>query len=300
MKILVTGSGGQLGRTIMNSSRYMEHEFIFTSHAGERPAACPEGASWACLDITDRESVRRIVAENEAEIIINCAGYTDVAGAEKEPQKAFLINSEAVSYLAQAARETGAMLMHISTDYVFDGYASTPYREDDPASPLSEYGRSKLEGEKAVLASGCRYMIFRTAWLFSPYGKNFVRTIMMKADAQSSISVVSDQIGTPTYASDLVEAIFHIVDEGMLDKEGIYNFTNEGVCSWYDFAKEICAETGSLCVVSPCSTNDYPTNVRRPQYSVLDKRRFKETFGRDIPHWRDSLSFCIKEIEKFG
>lgn len=296
MKILVTGSGGQLGQTIMNSSHHPDHEFVFTVH---RPSGGAED-NLVQLDVTDREAVRRIVRDNGIELIINCAGYTDVAKAEIEPEKAFLINSTAVSYLAEAAKENNAVLFHISTDYVFDGTASAPYREEDAALPVSVYGRSKLAGEEAVTASGCRFMIFRTAWLFSLYGRNFVKTILGKSETQASISVVSDQIGTPTYASDLVEAIFDIIDGNMLDREGIYNYTNEGVCSWYDFAKEICAVKGSPAIVVPCSTNDYPSNVRRPQYSVLDKRKFKETFNHEIPHWRDSLSFCIKEIEKFG
>ena len=296
MKILITGAGGQLGQTIMNSTHDMDHELFFTARKPDMTSV----KRCLPLDITDKEKVCKFLSDTSVDVIRNCAGYTDVAKAETDSAEAFRINAAAVANLADAARQYDALLVHISTDYVFDGKSSVPYKEDDKAEPVNEYGRSKLAGEQAVLQSGCRYMIFRTSWLYSIYGRNFFKTIMNKADENSSINVVSDQVGTPTYAGDLMEALFHIIDEGMTDKVGVYNFTNEGVCSWYDFAKQICAETGSLCEVMPCSTREYPSNVIRPSYSVLDKARFKKTFGSDIPHWKDSLSFCVSELEKFG
>lgn len=301
MKILVTGSRGQLGQTIMNSSHINEHEFIFSAHtANENTDVLP-------LDITDQAAVATLIKEKGIELIINCAGYTDVARAETESEKAHLINAGAVANLAKAAKANDATLIHISTDYIFDGNATVPYKETDVAHPISEYGKSKLAGEEEILKEGCRYLIIRTSWLFSRYGKNFVKTILKKAesirqngDITQKISVVSDQVGTPTYAPDLVEAIFEIISNGQLDKEGIYNYSNEGQCSWYDFASEICSQSAKSIKVLPCSTSDYPTNVRRPGYSVLDKTKFKETFHQDIPHWSQSLSKCLMEIEKFG
>ena len=296
MKILITGARGQLGQTIKNSTHGLDHELFFA-------ARIPDSISdqqYVHLDITDRENIHKVLSDNSIDIIINCAGYTDVAKAETDSSETFRINAEAVAELADAARQHDVLLIHISTDYIFDGRSSVPYKEGDNAEPVNEYGRSKLAGERAVLESGCRYMIFRTSWLYSIYGKNFFTTIVRKADEHPVVKVVSDQVGTPTYAGDLVEAIFHIIDEGMTDRQGIYNFTNEGVCSWYDFAKLICKEIGSLCEVMPCNTDEYPTNVNRPSYSVLDKTRIKYTFGLEIPHWTDSLSFCVSEIEKFG
>ena len=301
MRILVTGSSGQLGQAIMNSSHDLDHEIVFTARTIVPSPSCYSSRHQLLqLDVTDSEAVSELVREQDIEVVINCAGYTDVARAETEPEKAYLLNEHAAANLARAAKENDAVLIHISTDYIFDGQSSVPYREEDHAEPLGEYGRSKLAGENAVIASGCRYFILRTAWLFSRFGRNFLKTILKKSSEQSMLNVVADQIGTPTYAPDLVDAIFTIIDEGMLDRTGIYNFTNEGVCSWYDFAKEICEVSGSLCTVMPCSTDDYPTNVSRPHYSVLDKRKFKDTFGMEISHWKDSVTFCVTEIEKFG
>lgn len=325
MKILVTGSRGQLGQAIMNSSHAGGHEFIFSARqtipAENAPAtkvqAAVFGPQYHPLDITDSAAVDALVREKGIEIIINCAGYTDVARAELEPEKAHQINAAAVTNLAMAAKANDAVLIHISTDYIFDGNSRIPYKETDEALPISEYGKSKLAGEKAVLDAGCRYLILRTSWLFSRYGKNFVRTILKKAesirqsdDTTKTINVVSDQIGNPTYATDLVEAIFEIINNNQLPnddnrgREGIYNFSNEGQCSWYEFAAEICRQSAkpdqTNPKVLPCTTADYPSNVRRPSYSVLDKTKFKETFQQDIPHWSQSLSKCLQEIEKFG
>ncbi len=307
MKILVTGCGGQLGQAVMDSSHVGEHEFIFTARApellsgGDRPEEVASGRPTVLpLDITDRDAVADMLGANDIDLILNCAGYTDVARAETEPEKARKINAEAVACLAEAARDNDALLIHISTDYIFDGKSSVPYTEEDVPLPVSEYGRSKIEGERAVMDSGCRYLIVRTSWLFSRYGHNFLKTILKKSAEQPSLTVVADQTGTPTYAPDLVDAIFHVINGNMTDRTGIYNYTCEGVCSWYEFAKEICAVAGRKCDVVPCRTEDYPSNVKRPRYSVLDKRKFKETFGVEISHWKDSVSVCVSEIEKFG
>ena len=285
-RILITGANGQLGRELSRLGAVSPNEYIQTDVAE--------------LDITDAAAVLEMASNTKAEFIINCAAYTNVDKAEDDEQTAHLINCTATANLAAAAKQVGATLIHVSTDYVFDGCGCTPYTEEAAVAPTGAYGRTKLAGEQAVAESGCKHIIIRTAWLYSPFGRNFVKTMRTLTAERELLQVVFDQVGSPTYAGDLADAILHIVEGGTCEAYGTYHYSNEGVCSWYDFAKEICAETGSLCVVSPCSTNDYPTNVRRPQYSVLDKRRFKETFGRDLPHWRDSLSFCIKEIEKFG
>lgn len=292
MNILVTGCMGQLGRSFRNAMVLSDHRCIFTD--------VREGEDVMALDITDQEAVSAAVKDNSVDLIVNCAAYTNVNKAEEEEDLAYRINALAPGILAKAAKDAGALLIHISTDYVFDGTGYIPYSEDMPVSPLSAYGRTKQAGEQLIADSGCRYMIFRTAWLYSSFGGNFVQTIYDKTASQPVISVVSDQIGTPTYAQDLADAIFGIIESGMLDKTGIYHYTNEGVCSWYDFAKEICDMSGHLCDVRPCRTSDYPTKTRRPHYSVLDKTKVKETFGIEIPHWKDSLMFCIRQIEEKG
>lgn len=284
MNILVTGGNGQLGCSFKEKAADSGHRFIF---ADVRPGGD------MVLDVTDQDALCKAVSENDIDIIMNCAGYTDVARAETEEELAFRINAEAVANMAEAARRNDAVLIHVSTDYVFDGMAGVPYKEDDMTSPVSAYGRTKLAGEKAVIDSGCRYMILRIAWLYSRFGKNFVKTIYEKSSQQPVLKVVTDQVGSPTYAGDLVDFVLNVIDADMLDRQGIYNFTNEGVCSWYDLAWEICDMSGHLCEVMPCMTSDYPTGVRRPFYSVLDKSKIKNVFGVDIPHWKDSLRFCL-------
>lgn len=291
MNVLVTGGCGQLGRSIAVLAEGSGHQFIYTGLNADAEAGV------VALDITDVEAVRGIVKEYEIGAIINCAGYTDVERAESEEDKAFAANAEAVGILASAAKEIGATLIHISTDYIFDGHSSEPYGEDAEPAPLSAYGRSKLAGELAVLASGCPYIILRTSWLYSPYGKNFVKTILSKSASQPSLKVVCDQIGTPTYAGDLAEFILLLLEPENIVRHGIYNYTNEGVCSWYDLAWEVCDLSGNLCEVLPCSTGDYPVKAARPHYSVLDKTKVKETFGIGIPHWKDSLRYCLGQIE---
>ena len=288
MNILVTGGSGQLGCSIRDAAKDSEHKFIFSD--------LKAGDDVVCLDITDSNAVAAFVAEHSTDVIVNCAGYTDVERAESEEDVAHRVNAEAVSVLAAAAKTAGATLIHISTDYVFDGCSSVPYGEAVAPAPLSAYGRSKFAGELAVLASGCRHIIIRTSWLYSPYGKNFVKTILAKSAELPVLKVVSDQIGTPTYAGDLAEFILTLLEPGNLEKTGIYNYTNEGVCSWFDLAYEVCEISGNLCEVIPCRTGEYPVKAVRPHYSVLDKAKVKETFGIGIPHWKDSLRYCIDKL----
>lgn len=292
MKILVTGCLGQLGREVVHVSRDFGHTYIFTCRNG--------GDGLVALDIADADAVERLVCENGVDVIINCAAYTDVNRAEDEEETAYAINAEAVRILAEAASKAGALLIHVSTDYVFDGTSCRPYREDDPICPLSAYARTKAAGEQAVVASGCRYMIFRVSWLYGVCKGNFVKTMIDRTASMPVVNVVCDQIGTPTFARDFAYAIFAVLESGRLDCTGIYNYSNEGVCSWYDFAKEICDLAGHLCEVRPCMSSDYPSKVRRPHFSVLDKSLIKKTFGIEIPHWKDSLSVCISRMAEKG
>ena len=251
------------------------------------------------LDITDAAAVERFVAENRIDVIENCAAYTNVERAEDDEPTAYAINCTAVKNLAAAAARHGAVLIHVSTDYVFDGSGNRPCTEDMPTSPLGVYGRTKLAGEQAVSESGCRYLIFRTAWLYSVHGNNFLKTMLRLTAEREALNVVADQVGTPTYAADLARAIFDIVENGKTEgNEGIYHFSNEGVCSWYDFAVEIAAEAGNeRCRINPCRTWEYPVKAVRPAYSVLDKGKYKRTFGAVVPHWRESMKRCIEKIK---
>ena len=285
MNILVTGASGQLGLSVRDAANCSDNNFVFSDIRAE--------GDIIPLDITDASAVSKVLKDNEISAVINCAAYTDVNRAESEPDVAELVNCKAAGVLAEAAAEAGALLVHISTDYVFAGDSCRPYTEADATSPLGVYGRTKLAGEKAIEASGCRYLIIRTSWLYSNYGKNFYKTMVDLTASRPVVKVVSDQTGTPTWASDLAEAIVTILDGNMSFESGVYHYSNEGVCSWYDFAKEICAGVGHLCDVMPCRSEDYPSPVRRPHFSVLDKTRFKETFGIEIPHWRESLLSCI-------
>lgn len=280
---------GQLGRSFRRAMSGSDHKCIWTDIRGNDDIIS--------LDITDPEAVSSIVSGHSVDVIVNCAAYTNVNKAESEEDLAFRINAEAPGILAAAAAEAGAVLIHVSTDYVFDGMGYLPYTEDMEVAPLNAYGRTKLAGEQAVISSGCRYLIFRTAWLYSIFGGNFVQTIYEKTASQPVVKVVADQIGTPTFAQDLADVIASVIDAEMLGRTGIYHFTDEGVCSWYDFAKEICDMSGHLCHVVPCRTSDYPSPARRPHYSVLDKTKIKETFNIEIPHWKDSLAFCLRQIE---
>ena len=287
MNILVTGASGQLGRSLQDISGGYDFDFVFTD--------VEAGRGVVALDATDAAAVDKIMREKKIDVVINCAGYTDVNKAEDEEDEAYRINAELPAVLAAAAKKTDALLMHISTDYIFDGKSSVPYREDDEPGPLGAYARTKLEGEKAVKQSGCRYMIFRTAWMYSSYGKNFMRTMESLTADCPSVSVVVDQTGTPTYAGDLAQAIMRIIENDMLDRVGTYNYTDEGVCTWYDFAKAVNRIGGSTCDVRPCRSEEFPSKVTRPSYSVLDKSLFKKTFETEILHWEDVLEMAIKE-----
>lgn len=285
MNILVTGANGQLGRQMQRLGAVSPNNYLFTDVAE--------------LDITDAAAVRGCIAENNIEAIVNCAAYTNVERAEEEEPAADRLNRQAVENLARAAAEADVLLVHVSTDYVFDGHASVPYTEESPTNPLSAYGRTKLAGEEAVRTSGCRHLILRTAWLYSEEGNNFLRTMLRLTAERETLNVVFDQIGTPTYAGDLALAIFSIL-EGRLDRGngGTYHFSDEGVCSWYDFAVEIARAVGhDRCRISPCRTADYPTKAVRPAYSVLDKGKLKRTFGIEIPQWRESMFYCLKRLQ---
>ena len=281
--ILVTGANGQLGREMQIASRGSRNRFIFTDH--ER------------LDITDPQAIADIVRENHVNVIVNCAAYTNVDKAETDPETANLLNNIAAGNLADAMKAVNGTLIHISTDYVFQGDRNIPCREDWPTEPLGVYGKTKLAGEKSIEATGCASIIIRTAWLYSPFGKNFVKTMRDLTSSRESLKVVFDQVGTPTYAGDLAETICQIIETEQLDKTGIYHFSNEGVCSWFDFAKAICEMSGNTCDIRPCHSDEFPSPVARPHFSVLDKTKIKQTFGIRIPYWTDSLKRCIEEIE---
>ncbi len=285
--ILVTGADGQLGREMQIASRGSRNRFIFTDIAGEHER----------LDITDPQAIADIVRENHVNVIVNCAAYTNVDKAETDPETANLLNNIAAGNLADAMKAVNGTLIHISTDYVFQGDRNIPCREDWPTEPLGVYGKTKLAGEKSIEATGCASIIIRTAWLYSPFGKNFVKTMRNLTSSRESLKVVFDQVGTPTYAGDLAEAICRIIETGQLDKTGIYHFSNEGVCSWFDFAKAICEMSGNTCDIRPCHSDEFPSPVARPHFSVLDKTKIKQTFGIRIPYWTDSLKRCIEEIE---
>ena len=282
MKILVTGSNGQLGSEMRRVATGLcsAHEFIFTDVAE--------------LDITNAAAV--LEAAKGVGAIVNCAAYTNVDAAEDNEDVAYLINATAAANLAAAAKAEGALLVHVSTDYVFGGDGNTPYTEDLPTNPLGAYGRTKLAGEQAILASGCRSVIIRTAWLYSSHGKNFVKTMLSLMASRPSLNVVFDQVGTPTYAGDLAEAIGTILNTPE-PAEGVYHYSNEGVCSWYDFAVAIGQLAGSPCVVNPCHSCEFPSKVTRPAFSVLDKAKIRTTFNLTIPHWQRALAQCMTLIK---
>ena len=287
MNILVTGANGQLGNEIRIVSRGSKDQYIFTDVAE--------------LDITDAAAVEKMVTDNKVEVIINCAAYTNVDKAEDDFDLAELLNATAVKNLATAIKQNDGTLIHISTDYVFGGTKNnTPCGEDEPANPTGVYGVTKLHGEQAIEAVGCKHLIIRTAWLYSEFGKNFVKTMLNLTATKPSLNVVFDQVGSPTYAYDLAQAIFTIVENRKYEgKDGIYHYSNEGVCSWYDFTKMIAEYAGHpVCDIQPCHSNEFPSKVVRPSYSVLDKTKIKNTFGIRIPYWTDSLKQCLAELAK--
>lgn len=287
MKILVTGGCGQLGMCLRG-----------ILPPGTLFADVLEAPHTLQLDITNLQAVREVVAREGVDCIVNCAAYTNVEAAEDQPELAELLNATAVGYLATTMQEAGGLLLHISTDYVFgkEPY-NQPCREEQQGTPTGVYGLTKLHGEQAVIQSGVRHVIIRTSWLYSEYGKNFVKTMLRLTAEKPTLNVVFDQVGTPTYAGDLARAIGAIL---ALDapEEGIYHFSNEGVCSWYDFACAIAELSGNTsCDIQPCHSEEFPSRVSRPAYSVLDKSKIKEVFGLRIPYWRDSLRMCLGRLE---
>jgi dTDP-4-dehydrorhamnose reductase len=308
MTILVTGANGQLGNEMRIISKNSNDQYIFTD------VNQVEGVETQYLDITDLEAIRKMVADNNVQAIVNCAAWTNVDGAE-DPEKYPIVeklNATAPENLARAMKEVDGWLVQISTDYVFgkEPY-NTPCKEDQQGTPTGVYGATKLLGEQKVIATGCKYMIVRTAWLYSEFGKNFCKTMLALTASKPQLKVVFDQCGTPTYALDLANAIVKMLEKPVV---GIYHFSNEGVCSWYDFTKMIQQiaveletngnrekwnlelETHDKCIVLPCHSEEFPSPVRRPAYSVLDKTSIKETFGVNVPYWTDSLKQCIKNI----
>ena len=291
MNILVTGANGQLGNEMRIISKNSNDNYIFTD------VNQVEGVETLYLDITDLEAIRKMVVDNNVHAVVNCAAWTNVDGAE-DPEKYALVeklNATAPENLAMAMKEIDGWLVQISTDYVFgkEPY-NTPCKEDQKGTPTGVYGATKLLGEQKVIATGCKYMIVRTAWLYSEFGKNFCKTMLALTASKPQLKVVFDQCGTPTYALDLANAIVKMLEKPVV---GIYHFSNEGVCSWYDFTKMIQEYSGqTACDVQPCHSEEFPSPVRRPAYSVLDKTSIKETFGVNVPYWTDSLKQCIKNI----
>lgn len=291
MNILVTGANGQLGNEIQIVSKKSTNHYIFTD-------VC-EG--YQNLDITNLEAVRKAVKENDVKCIINCAAWTNVDKAETAGDIVEILNAVAPKNLAKAMKEVGGLLVHVSTDYVFGGDPyNTPCKEDMKGTPTGVYGLTKLHGEEKIQAVGCDHIILRTAWLYSEFGSNFVKTMLNLTATKPQLKVVFDQTGTPTYAGDLADAIFNIVENKKFEgHSGIYHFSNEGVCSWYDFTIKIAQIAGhTACNIQPCHSDEFPSPVKRPAYSVLDKTKIKETFGIQIPYWEDSLKKCMANMNE--
>ncbi len=300
MNILVTGANGQLGNEMRIVAAGSSHRYIFTD------VNQVEGVETTFLDITDLDAVRSLVAMEGVNAIVNCAAYTNVDASETNGALAEKLNAEAPENLAKAMKEVDGLLVHISTDYVFGGEPyNTPCREDQKGTPTGVYGLTKLHGEENIIAAGCNYVIIRTAWLYSEFGKNFCKTMMNLTATKPQLNVVFDQVGTPTYALDLARAIEVVLEDyaaelsgGKYSKTGVYHYSNEGVCSWYDFTKMIADYSGRTeCDVQPCHSNEFPSPVKRPAYSVLDKTKIKEVFGVKVPYWTDSLQRCIANLK---
>lgn len=305
MNILVTGANGQLGNEMRIVSKGSEDKYIFTD------VVDVEGQETTMLDITNLDAIRDIVRKNDVKVIVNCAAFTNVDAAESNEALAEKLNAEAPKNLAIAMKEANGLLIHISTDYVFGGDPyNTPCKEDQKGTPTGVYGKTKLHGEQGIVATNCNYVILRTAWLYSEFGMNFVKTMLNLTSTKPQLKVVFDQAGTPTYALDLARAIAVIIEDykqesatynqwATYSKAGIYHFSNEGVCSWYDFTKMISEYAGNTaCDVQPCHSDEFPSPVKRPAYSVLDKTKVKETFGIKVPYWTDSLKKCIANLKK--
>lgn len=293
-RILVTGANGQLGNEMRIIAKNSNDTYIFTD------INQVEGVETTFLDITDLEAVQQCVVDNNIDVIVNCAAYTNVDAAETNEDLAEKLNAEAPKNLAKAIKEVGGLLIQISTDYVFgkESY-NVPCREDQQGTPTGVYGASKLHGEQNIIEIGGNYVIIRTAWLYSEFGKNFCKTMMNLTSSKPQLKVVFDQVGTPTYAYDLAKAIVMVIDKFDGTQTGIYHYSNEGVCSWFDFTKMIAEYNGSTaCDVQPCHSDEFPSPVKRPAYSVLDKTKIKEVFGVEIPYWTDSLKKCIINLKK--
>lgn len=285
MNILVTGANGQLGNEMRIVAKNSADNYIFTDVAE--------------LDITNAAAVEKIVKDNDVNVIVNCAAYTNVDKAEDDREFAEILNAKAAENLAVAMKKNDGLLVHVSTDYVFGGTKNnTPCKEDEPANPTGVYGVTKLHGEQAIMATGCHYIIIRTAWLYSEFGKNFLKTMLNLTATKPQLKVVFDQVGTPTYAYDLALAIFDIVENRKYEgNDGVYHYSNEGVCSWFDFTKMIAEYAGNTqCDIQPCHSDEFPSKVVRPSYSVLDKTKIKATFGTVVPYWTDSLKVCMNNL----
>lgn len=297
MNILVTGANGQLGNEMRIVTKDSKDKYIFTD------VVEVEGHETIILDITNLDAIRKMVSEMNIKAIVNCAAWTNVDGAE-DPEKRELVellNAKAPENLAIAMKEVGGLLVHISTDYVFGGDPyNTPCKENQKGTPTGVYGLTKLHGEQNIQATGANYLIFRTAWLYSEFGKNFVKTMLNLTSTKPLLKVVFDQVGTPTYAYDLAKAIFDIIENRKYEnKTGIYHYSNEGVCSWYDFTKMIAEYAGNTaCDIQPCHSDEFPSPVKRPAFSVLDKTKVKETFGVKVPYWTESLMKCMNNLKK--
>jgi dTDP-4-dehydrorhamnose reductase len=291
--ILVTGANGQLGNEMRIIAKNSVDNYIFTD------VNQVDGVETIFLDITDLDSVRSCVIDNKVDVIVNCAAYTNVDAAETNEALAEKLNAEAPENLAKAMKEVGGLLVQISTDYVFgkEPY-NEPCKEDQQGTPTGIYGMSKLHGEQKIIAVGCNYVIIRTAWLYSEFGKNFCKTMMNLTETKSQLKVVFDQVGTPTYAYDLAKAIDVVIEKFDGSQVGIYHYSNEGVCSWYDFTKMIAEYNGTTeCDIQPCHSDEFPSPVKRPAYSVLDKTKIKEVFGVEVPYWTNSLKQCINNLK---
>ena len=308
MNILVTGANGQLGNEMRIKTLGSSNKYIFTDVIDAQPesidmlhklAGQKVDISTVKLDITDIEAIRKMVRENNVKAIVNCAAYTNVDAAESNQELAELLNAKAPQNLAIAMSEVGGLLVHISTDYVFgkEPY-NTPCREDQKGTPTGVYGMTKLHGEQNILASGCNYIIIRTAWLYSEFGKNFVKTMLNLTATKPELKVVFDQVGTPTYAGDLADVIVGIIDGNKFEgNTGLYHYSNEGVCSWFDFTKMIAEYSRhTSCNIQPCHSEEFPSPVKRPSFSVLDKTKIKSTFGITIPYWTETLKHCNKNL----
>lgn len=304
MNILVTGANGQLGNEMRIIAKHSDDNYIFTD------VNQVEGVETTYLDITDMVSIRKVVSDNHVNVIVNCAAWTNVDACETDDRLAALaekLNADAPENLAKAIKEVNGLFVQISTDYVFgkEPY-NTPCREDQKGTPTGVYGTTKLHGEQKIMASDVKYVIIRTAWLYSEFGKNFCKTMLNLTATKSEVNVVFDQCGTPTYAYDLAKAIEIIIEDykkeaslPQYSNTGIYHFSNEGVCSWFDFTKMIAEYSGhNKCEIKPCYSVDYPSPVKRPAYSVLDKSKIKHTFGVRVPYWTDSLKVCISNLQK--